>query len=181
MSIYQHTARSIRGKEISLEQYKDNVLLIVNTASKCGFTHQYSDLQKLYERYEESGFQILGFPSNQFGEQEPGSNEEVNVFCQINYGVTFPLFEKVEVKGEHKHPLFAYLTEQAGFEGFDLSHSSGKLLHSMLENKDPEALSNDEIKWNFTKFLIDRQGNVVQRFESTVDPLDIEPAIEALL
>lgn len=181
MNIYQHTARTIRGKEITLEEYKDKVVLIVNTASKCGFTHQYSDLQKLYERYEERGFQILGFPSNQFGEQEPGSNEEVNVFCQINYGVTFPLFEKIEVKGADKHPLFAYLTEQAGFEGFDVSQSSGKLLHTMLEGKDPEALNNDEIKWNFTKFLIDRQGNVIKRFESTVDPLDIEPAIEALL
>lgn len=91
MSIYNYSARSIRGKEINMEQYKGNVLLIVNTASKCGFTHQYSDLQKLYERYEARGFQVLGFPSNQFGEQEPGSNEEVNVFCQINYGVTFPL------------------------------------------------------------------------------------------
>lgn len=100
MSIYQYSARSIRGKDIELEQYKGKVLLIVNTASKCGFTHQYSDLQKLYERYEERGLQILGFPSNQFGEQEPGSNEEVNVFCQINYGVTFPLFEKVDVKAK---------------------------------------------------------------------------------
>lgn len=181
MSIYNYSARSIRGKEIDMEQYKGNVLLIVNTASKCGFTHQYSDLQKLYERYEARGFQVLGFPSNQFGEQEPGSNEEVNVFCQINYGVTFPLFEKIDVKGEQKHPLFAHLTEQAGFEGFDLNHSTGKLLHSMLESKDPEALTNDEIKWNFTKFLIDREGNVITRFESTVDPLDIEPAIEALL
>lgn len=181
MSIYPYTARSIRGKEIELEAYKGKVLLIVNTASKCGFTHQYSDLQKLYERYEDRGFQILGFPSNQFGEQEPGSNEEVNVFCQINYGVTFPLFEKVEVRGENKHPLFTHLIEQAGFEGFDMNHSSGKLLQSMLESKDPEALNNDEIKWNFTKFLIDREGNVVTRFESTVDPLDIEPAIEALL
>jgi glutathione peroxidase len=181
MSIYQFTARNIRGKDIDLEQYKDKVLLIVNTASKCGFTHQYADLQKLNERYAERGLQILGFPSNQFGEQEPGSNEEVNVFCQINYGVSFPLFEKVDVKGEHKHPLFAHLTEQAGFEGFDTKQSSGKLLQSMLESKDPEALTNDEIKWNFTKFLIDREGNVVTRFESTVDPLDIEPAIEALL
>ncbi|MNC03964.1 Hydroperoxy fatty acid reductase gpx1 [compost metagenome] len=181
MSVYQYNARSIRGKETSLEQYKDKVLLIVNTASKCGFTPQYSDLQKLYEKYQDQGLQILGFPSNQFGEQEPGSNEEVNVFCQINYGVSFPLFEKVDVKGEHTHPLFTYLTEQAGFEGFDVADSNGKLLHTMLQERDPSALANDEIKWNFTKFLIDRQGNVVKRYESPVDPMDLEPAIRQLL
>ncbi|KHL95643.1 MULTISPECIES: glutathione peroxidase [unclassified Paenibacillus] len=181
MSIYEYEARNIRGKETRLEQYKDKVLLIVNTASKCGYTPQYSDLQKLHEKYQEQGLQILGFPSNQFGEQEPGSNEEVNVFCQINYGVTFPLFEKIDVKGDNRHPLFAYLTEQAGFQGFDDTDSNGKLLHTMLQERDPAALTNDEIKWNFTKFLIDRNGNVVERFESPVDPLDMEPAIQKLL
>ncbi|MEK5239817.1 glutathione peroxidase [Paenibacillus sp. FSL L8-0470] len=180
MSIYQYTARNIRGKETSLEQYKDKVLLIVNTASKCGFTPQYSDLQKLYEKYQDDGFQILGFPSNQFGE-EPGTNEEVDVFCQINYGVSFPLFEKVDVKGENKHPLFHYLTGQAGFEGFDESNASGKLLHAMLQEREPATLADDEVKWNFTKFLIDRDGQVVKRFESYSDPLDIEPAIQELL
>ena len=180
MSIYQYTARNIRGKETSLGQYKDKVLLIVNTASKCGFTPQYSDLQKLYEKFQGQGFQILGFPSNQFGE-EPGSNEEVDVFCQINYGVNFPLFEKIDVKGQNKHPLFVYLTSQAGFEGFDPEHSGSRLLQKMLEEHDPLSLLDNEVKWNFTKFLIDREGKVVQRFESTVDPLDLEPAIQALL
>ncbi|KWX76087.1 glutathione peroxidase [Paenibacillus jilunlii] len=181
MSVYQYSARSIRGKETSLEQYKDKVLLIVNTASKCGFTPQYADLQKLYEKYQDQGLQILGFPSNQFGEQEPGTNEEVNIFCQINYGVSFPIFEKLDVKGEHQHPLFTYLTDQARFEGFDTTDSNGKLLHTMLQERDPAALDNDEIKWNFTKFLIDRQGNVVKRYESPVDPMDLEPAIQRLL
>jgi glutathione peroxidase len=181
MSVYQYEARNIRGKETSLAQYKDKVLLIVNTASKCGYTPQYSDLQKLHEKYQDQGLQILGFPSNQFGEQEPGTNEEVNVFCQINYGVTFPLFEKVDVKGDNLHPLFAYLTEQAGFQGFDETDANGKLLQTMLQERDPAALATDEIKWNFTKFLIDRQGNVVERFESPVDPLDMEPAIQKLL
>lgn len=180
MSVYNYSARNIRGTEINLDQYKDKVLLIVNTASKCGFTSQYADLQKLYEKYLDRGLIILGFPSNQFGE-EPGSNEEVNVFCQINYGVSFPLFEKIDVKGDDKHPLFNYLTEQAGFEGFDVSQSTGKLLQNMLEVQDPSTLANDEIKWNFTKFLIDRQGNVVKRFETPIDPMDIEPAIEELL
>jgi len=181
MSIYQYTARNIRGTEVELEQYKNKVLLIVNTASKCGFTPQYSDLQKLYEKYKDRGLLILGFPTNQFGEQEPGTNEEVHVFCQINYGVSFPLFEKIEVLGENKHPLFAYLTEQAGFSGFDLSESNGKMLQRMLEEQSPDQLLNNDIKWNFTKFLIDRQGNVVSRFESPVDPLSLEPAIETLL
>lgn len=138
------------------------------------------DLQKLYEKYQDRGLLILGFPCDQFGE-EPGTNEEVNVFFQINYGVTFPLFEKIQVHGKDKHPLFDYLTQQAGFEGFDLTQSTGKLLHNMLEQQSPQQLLNDEIKWNFTKFLIDRQGHVIKRFESPVDPLDLEPAIEELL
>lgn len=180
MNVYSYSARNIRGKEISLEQYKDKVLLIANTASKCGFTPQYSDLQKLYDKYKEQGFMILGFPSNQFGE-EPGTNDEVDVFCQLNYGVSFPLFEKIDVKGKNKHPLFSYLTGQAGFAGFDQDHAGGRLLHKMLEERDPASLTDDEVKWNFTKFLIDRHGNVVQRFESPVDPLDIEPAVQELL
>ncbi|WP_150272698.1 glutathione peroxidase [Paenibacillus tepidiphilus] len=180
MSIYSYTARNIRGKDVELDQYKGKVMLIVNTASKCGFTSQYADLQKLHEKYSESGLQILGFPSNEFGE-ETGTNEEVDVFCQINYGVSFPLFEKIAVKGGNKHPLFRHLTEQAGFEGFDEDNSNAKLLKLMLLNRDPASLEDDEIKWNFTKFLVDREGHVVKRFESFVNPLDIESSIQALL
>jgi glutathione peroxidase len=181
MSVYLFSANNIRGVQVPLESYEGKVLLIVNTASRCGFTPQYSDLQKLYETYYDRGFVILGFPCNQFGEQEPGENEEVHTFCQINYGVTFPLFEKLEVKGPGKHPLFAYLTKTAPFQGFDQSQPTGKLLHNMFAEKMPEELHNDEIKWNFTKFLIDRQGRVVTRYESPVDPLDIGPDIEKLL
>ncbi|AJY74234.1 glutathione peroxidase [Paenibacillus beijingensis] len=181
MSVYDYKANNIRGQEISLDTYKGKVLLIVNTASKCGFTPQYADLQKLYETYKDRDFVVLGFPCNQFGEQEPDSNENVNIFCQLNYGVSFPLFEKIDVKGETKHPLFAYLTEQAPFTGFDQSQSAGKLLHSMLAERMPESLLNNEVKWNFTKFLVDREGRVVNRLESPVDPLDISPLIEALL
>lgn len=181
MSVHDFSAKNIRGQEVDLGQYKDKVLLIVNTASKCGFTYQYEDLQKLYDKYKERGLVVLGFPCNQFGEQEPGSNEEVNTFCQLNYGVSFPLFEKVEVRGPGKHPLFAYLTEQAPFKGLDTTTSGGKMLHTFLSEKLPEFLEGDDIKWNFTKFLVDAEGRVVNRFESPVNALDIEPAIEALL
>lgn len=181
MSIYSFTANNIRGVEMSLEQYKGKVVLIVNTASGCGFTPQYADLQKLYKKYEEQGLVILGFPCNQFADQESGSNEEVHTFCQLNYGVTFPLFEKVNVRGEEKIPLFSYLTAQAPFEGFKLDNSSAKMLNAMLNDKHPELLIGNDIKWNFTKFLINRDGEVVNRFEAPVDPLDLEPAIEAEL
>ncbi|GAB6991612.1 glutathione peroxidase [Paenibacillus pini] len=181
MSVYSFQAINIRGIEKSLEQYKGKVLLIVNTASKCGFTPQYSDLQKLYEKYKDQGFMVLGFPCNQFGGQEPGSNEDVDTFCQLNYGVSFPLFEKVDVRGESKHPLFAYLTQQAPYKGLDLNNSEAKMLNMFIEKEQPDLLPGDEIKWNFTKFLINREGEVVERFESPVGTLDLEPAVEAIL
>lgn len=181
MSVYPFKVNNIRGIEKELEEYKGKVLLIVNTASKCGFTPQYADLQKLHDKYQEQGFTVLGFPCNQFGGQEPGSNEDVDTFCQINYGVSFPLFEKVDVRGEDKHPLFAYLTEQAPFEGIDPNNSEAKMLSAFLEKEQPELLQGNDIKWNFTKFLIDREGHVVKRFETPVGPLDLEPAVEALL
>jgi len=181
MSVYTFKAKNIRGEEKALSQYEGSVLLIVNTASECGFTVQYADLQKLYEKYKDRGLMILGFPSNQFGGQEPGSNEDVSTFCQINYGVTFPLFEKVDVRGADKHPLFAYLGEQAPFQGFDMNNSEAKMLSMFIQDKQPELMEGNDIKWNFTKFLIDRKGNVVERFESPVGPLDMESAVEALL
>lgn len=181
MSIYHFPATTIQGKEVQLDKYKGKVLIVVNTASKCGFTPQYSDLQKLYERYADQGLEILGFPCNQFNEQEPGTHEEVQSFCQMNYGVTFQLFEKIDVRGRDAHPVFRYLTEQEPFQGFDVSNASGKLLHAFLREKHPELLSGDDVKWNFTKFLIDRDGNVVGRYEPTFDPMDMEPAIESLL
>jgi glutathione peroxidase len=181
MGIYEYNVRNIRGENIPLDQYKGKVVIVVNTASKCGFTPQYDGLQKLYEKYREQGLVILGFPCNQFGEQEPGTNHEVETFCQLNYGVTFPLFDKIEVLGENKLPLFAYLTESKPFEGFDVTTASGRMLNAYFQEKMPERLSGDEIKWNFTKFLIDRKGQVVARMESPVDPLDMEQAVEALL
>ncbi|ANE45163.1 glutathione peroxidase [Paenibacillus swuensis] len=158
MSIYSFTMTNIKGQEISLDTYKGQPVVIVNTASKCGLTPQYTDLQKLYDTYKDRGLVILGFPCNQFGAQEPGTNDEVDSFCQVNYGVSFPMFEKIDVRDATKDPLFAYLTETA-----------------------PTDDADKEIKWNFTKFLIDREGNVVKRFEPQVTPLDMESDIQALL
>ena len=181
MKIYDFKFNTIDGEDASLEQFKDKVLLIVNTASKCGFTPQYKDLQKLYEKYNSEGFEVLGFPSNQFADQEPANNGDVKKFCEINFGVTFPLSEKTEVRGKNIHPIFKYLTEQLSFQGFDMNNLSGKMLYTFLQEKLPEYLLGDSVKWNFTKFLIDRQGNVVERFESTIDPMDIEGNIKNLL
>ena len=181
MKIYDFKFKTIDGEDATLEQFKDKVLLIVNTASKCGFTPQYKDLQKLYEKYSDGGFEILGFPSNQFADQEPANNDEVKKFCEINFGVTFPLSEKVQVRGKDAAPLFKYLTEKSAFEGFDMNNPSSKMLYTFLQEKFPEYLLVDSIKWNFTKFLIDRQGNIVGRFESTTEPMDIEEYIQNLI
>ncbi|MCA0756144.1 glutathione peroxidase [Paenibacillus sp. N4] len=180
MSIYSYELETIRGEAAGMEQYKGKVLLVVNTASKCGFTPQYADLQKLYEEYKDQGFEILGFPSNQFGEQEPGANSDVQSFCQLNHGVTFPLFAKTDVRGETAHPLFQYLTEEAPFEGFDTSEPSGKMLNAFLSEKLPHFLEGNSVKWNFTKFLIDRDGRVVKRYESTDEPMSIKSDLERL-
>ncbi|MBU3142152.1 glutathione peroxidase [Clostridium sp. CF012] len=181
MNIYDFKFKTIDGEDKSLEEFKGKVVLIVNTASKCGFTPQYKDLQKLYEKYNSKGFEILGFPSNQFADQEPANNDEVKSFCELNFGVTFPLSEKVEVRGKDADPLFKYLTDQSAFKGFDVSNPSGKMLHSFLQEKFPDYLLGDSIKWNFTKFLVNRQGNVIDRFESPIEPMDIEDIIKNLL
>ncbi|AAK79516.1 glutathione peroxidase [Clostridium acetobutylicum] len=181
MSVYDFKAKTIEGKEVSLDTYKGKVLIIANTASKCGFTPQYEGLEKLYKEYKDKGLEILGFPSNQFAEQEPGDNNEVKNFCKLNYGVTFQLFEKTDVRDENAHPLFNYLTENAPFKGFDLNHPTGKMLSEVLEKNFPKFLEGNSVKWNFTKFLIDRDGNVVKRFEPTSEPSDMVKDIEKLL
>lgn len=149
-TVYQYELNSINGENISLSDYEGDLLLIVNTASECGFTPQYEGLQELYETYSDQGFQVLGFPANNFGGQEPGSDEEIARFCQANYGVTFQMFSKISVKGDDQHPLFAYLTS--------------------AENPDFTG----EISWNFEKFLVDRNGNVVRRFKSDTEPMSEE-------
>ena len=156
-SIYQFEAELLDGKNKSFADYEGKVLLIVNTASKCGFTPQFSGLEKLYEKYKDQGFEVLGFPCNQFGGQDPGSNEQIGAYCQKNYGVNFPMFAKVDVKGPEAHILFRYLT----------NNSTGIL--------------GNGIKWNFTKFLIGRDGKVLNRFAPTTKPEDLESEIAAAL
>lgn len=181
MSIFDFNVKTASGLTTSLERYKGKVLLIVNTATKCQFTPQLTDLQKLQDKYGEKGFQILAFPSNQFAEQEPLQDGEIKEFCALNHGVKFPIFKKVDVRGENAHPLFTHLVEQAPFEGFNMEHPGSKLLMSLLNERHPHYLIGDSIKWNFTKFLIDREGNVVERFESTTEYFEMEPYIEKLL
>lgn len=157
MTIYDIEVQKPNGDTYKLDAYKNKVMLIVNTASECGFTPQFEGLQALYDKYKDQDFIILGFPCNQFGGQEPGTGEEATQNCKINYGVSFPMHEKIDVKGEQQHPLFKFLTEaQNGF-------------------------FNEKIKWNFTKFLVDKSGNVVQRFSPQKKPSQLESEIEALL
>lgn len=181
MSIYDFVVKTNKGEEKSLADYKGKVLVIVNTASKCGFTPQFKELQDLYMKYKGQGLEILGFPCNQFAEQEPGSNAEVQEFCRLNYGVTFQIFAKGDVRGENAQPLFQYLTQQQGFKGFDPVHPNAALLQKALEEHFPEYLEGDSIKWNFTKFLVDREGKVVARFEPTTEPSALAGEIEKLL
>jgi len=178
--IYDFKALSNKGAEVDFAQYKDKVIMIVNTASKCGFTPQYDGLEALYQKYKDQGLVIVGFPCDQFAHQEPGSNEEIAEFCRLNHGVTFPLMDKIEVNGENAHPIFVWLYSQKPFEGFGDSDTA-KFMDQMLSRQDPEYASNPDIKWNFTKFLIDRKGNVVARFEPTVTPEEMEAKIQELL
>lgn len=158
MTVYDYRVKTIKGEEVSLENYKDQVLLIVNTASKCGFTPQYGQLQEIYDQYKERGFAVLGFPCNQFGSQEPGDEAEIEEFCTLNFGVNFPMFAKVDVNGENADPLFQHLAEEA-----------------------PGIMGSKAIKWNFTKFLVDRNGKVIDRYAPNTAPTKMVQDIENLL
>jgi glutathione peroxidase len=157
-NIYEFKAKSIDGEEVDLSKYKGSVMLIVNTASECGFTPQYAGLESLHEKFEARGLKVLGFPCNQFGGQEPGDSKDIAHFCQANYGVKFQMFEKVDVNGKDADPIFKYLTSSA-----------------------PGILGSEVIKWNFTKFLLNKNGEIVKRFAPNVTPEDISPEIEKLL
>ena len=157
MNFYGLEAKKMNGQMVKMEQYKGNVVLVVNTASKCGLTPQFKELEELYQTYHSIGLEILGFPCNQFAKQDSGSNQEIQEFCQLNYGVTFNMFEKIEVNGAHAHPIYRYLKQEV------------------------KGLFGSEIKWNFTKFLIDRDGNVIKRYAPTVKPSKIANDIEILL
>ncbi len=180
-TVYDFKVLDRKGGEVSLASYKGKVLLIVNTATRCGFTPQYEELEALYKNYKEQGLEILDFPCNQFGQQAPGTEEEIHNFCQLNYGTEFPQFKKIDVNGENAAPLFTYLKAQKGFEGFDLNNKIGALLDDMLSKANPNYKQNPDIKWNFTKFLIDQQGNVVARFEPTAPMADVEAQVKELL
>ena len=157
-TVYDFSAETLAGKPVNFDQYRGKVLLIVNTASKCGFTPQYEGLEKVYEQFKDKGVEVLGFPCNQFGSQEPGGADEIGAFCQKNYGVSFPMFAKIEVNGDNTHPLYKFLkSEKRGI------------------------LGSEKIKWNFTKFLVDKKGRVVERFAPMTTPSAIEAQIERLL
>ncbi len=180
-NVYDFTVKDRRGNDVSLNEYKGKVLLIVNTATRCGFTPQYEELEALYKNYKDKGLEILDFPCNQFGEQAPGSEEEIHEFCTLNFGTEFPQFKKIEVNGENELPLYTFLKSKCGFKGFDKDHKIGALLDEMLSKADPDYARKPDIKWNFTKFLIDRKGNVVDRYEPTTAIQVIEDAIKQLL
>ena len=179
MNIYDLKAKNGKGEEISFEQYKGKVLLIVNTATGCGFTPQYEGLENMYKKYHEKGLEILDFPCNQFGNQAPGTDEEIHQFCTLKYNTTFEQFAKVDVNGENESEVWKYLKSQKGFEGFP--GLKGKILVPVAKAMDKDYKNNSNIKWNFTKFLVDREGKVVERFEPTVEPKDIEQKVVELL
>ena len=177
-NIYDFKVKDDQGKEVSMAKYKGKVLLIVNTATQCGFTPQYTELEAIYEKYAKDGLEILDFPCNQFGEQAPGSIDEIHQFCSANFNIQFPLFDKVEVNGANAHPLFTYLKGQKGFRGFDLNERLGKLLDEMFRKENPNYDKNPDIKWNFTKFLVSRDGRVIKRYEPTDKISNIEADIQ---
>jgi len=179
MNIYDLNVRAQDGSEVSLSQYRGKVLLVVNTATGCGFTPQYDELQDIYDEYKDRGLEILDFPCNQFGGQTPGDDEEIHSFCTRRYGITFPQFSKVDVNGENAAPLFRWLTENTKFEGFGKS-PMGLMLSGVVKKNDKDYKNNGNVKWNFTKFLIDREGNIVARFEPT-DMKKLKERIEECL
>ena len=179
--IYDFKALTSKGQELDFAQFEGKVLLIVNTATKCGFTPQYTELEKIYETYHSREFTILDFPCNQFGSQAPGTNEEIHQFCKLNYNTDFPQFKKLNVNGEKADPLFTYLKAQKAFQGFDVESPIGKLLHEKFSAENPDYANTSDILWNFTKFLIDLNGLVVARFEPT-DPMErVDQKIKELI
>ena len=172
--IYDFKVKDDSGKEVSLSDYRGKVLLIVNTATRCGFTPQYKELEALYEKYHGQGLEILDFPCNQFGQQAPGTIEEIHQFCTANFDIRFPQFDKIDVNGEQAHPLYVWLKAEKGFGGFDLNDKVGKMMDAMLRKQDADYDKKSDIKWNFTKFLVGRDGKVLKRYEPTDKMSDIE-------
>lgn len=179
MNAFDFTVKAQDGSDVDLAQFKGKVLLIVNTATGCGFTPQYTELQEMYEELHDSGLEILDFPCNQFGEQTPGSDEEVHDFCTGRYGITFPQYSKIDVNGENAIPLYKWLTENTKFAGF--SGPMGLILKPIVKKMDSDYKNNGNIKWNFTKILINKDGEIIERFEPTADIKEIANKVKSLL
>ncbi len=177
---YDYSVMDAKGNEVKMSDFKGKVVLIVNTATGCGFTPQYEPIEKMYEKYNDKGLVILDIPCNQFGGQAPGSDDEIHEFCTLHYNTTFPQMKKSDVNGENELPIYTYLKSQKGFEGFG-EHKLAALLSDMLSKADPDWDKKADIKWNFTKFVVDKNGDVVARFEPTADMADVESCIISLL
>lgn len=180
MNIYDYSVTNRQGEEVSLKQFEGKVLLIVNTATGCGFTPQYKDLEEIYEKYHDRGFEILDIPCNQFAGQTPGTDEEVHEFCTLKYNTKFDQMHKSDVNGEHELPLYTYLKDRQGFKGFGRGVKAAAM-GVMLKKIDSDYKNNPNIKWNFTKFLVSRTGEVTARFEPTSDMKEVDAAVAALL
>ena len=180
MSIYDLTVTNAAGEEISMKDYEGKVLLIVNTATGCGFTPHYKDIEEMYEKYHDRGFEVIDVPCNQFAGQTPGTDEEIHEFCTLKYNTQFPQMKKSDVNGENAIPLFKFLKEQKGFEGFGKGPKA-LAMSAMLAKIDKDYKNNPEIKWNFTKFVVNRQGEVVARFEPTAKMSEVAEFVESLI
>ena len=178
--IYDYTITTGTGGQLNLADYRGKVILVVNTATGCGFTPQYKDLEEMYEKYHDRGFEILDIPCNQFAGQTPGTDDEIHEFCTLRYNTKFPQMKKSDVNGENELPLYTYLKSEKGFEGFGKSPMA-LAMSAMLKKIDKDYKNNPAIKWNFTKFLVDRSGKVVARFEPTADMKSVAKEVEALL
>ena len=179
-TVYDFTVKDRQGQDVSLAEYKDKVLLIVNTATGCGFTPHYEPLEAMYADLKDRGFEILDFPCNQFANQAPGSDDEIHEFCTLKFGIEFPQFTKIDVNGESADPLFAYLATEKPFAGFGKGLKNAAL-NKFAEKNNKKYGDKAYIKWNFTKFLVDREGHVIARFEPTVDMKEVRAAVEAAL
>ena len=180
MGFYDQSVTDTKGNEISMKEFEGKVVLVVNTATGCGFTPHYEDIEKMYEAYHDQGFEVVDVPCNQFAGQTPGTDEEIHEFCTLHYNTQFPQMKKADVNGENAIPLFKFLKEQKGFGGFGKGPKA-LMMAGMLKTIDKDYENNPEIKWNFTKFVVDRNGNVVARFEPTAKMSDVEDCVKSLL
>ena len=179
MGFYDYSITAPDGSEVSMKDFEGKVVMVVNTATGCGFTPHYKEIEEMYEKYHDQGFEVVDVPCNQFAGQTPGTDDEIKEFCQLHYNTKFPQMKKADVNGETAIPLFKYLKEQKGFEGFGKGPKA-LAMSAMLKKLDKDYKNNSEIKWNFTKFLIDREGNVVGRFEPTMDMKKVAAEVDKL-